>query len=607
MSKENKKIDALCIDNIKINSCAMTSKAQKGDWASSISVAKILHSLFCYNLNFNPKDPNWVNRDRFIMANNNFLPALYSIQRLIGILTKNDIENYGLSKVCTLKGMKNLKINLETNIDDSSRNIVMAVGMAIAESILSNKFPEINHKTYVLCDEKDLQNGYVQEALSLAATLKLNKLIILCNSNNIQYDSFTKTVNNSNLKNEYKAKKFNYFEINNSLRKLNKILAHSFLNKKPILIKIKTKLAENTDYEDHKNAFNHYLNNDEISDLKDLLTYKKSDNFETYKQVKDLYKNNINLRISKKYNSWSASSKLTEFLTKNKKINLNDINLNENSNIYNEIISNISEKFENIIFMSPDQNAITNIDINSNAYAFNNKKGSKLLLGNRYLSIIDIANGIAMHSNFRPIISSTIDKYKYYMPSLNLSKTESIPLIVLLTNNNSELNNYHFEYNKVKTYYPYFDYDAKNSFEKILNNEISEPNILIINNVKNKNLIIDNSNHEKIKNNSFYVLKYKSNYSILTLGNNLEIAYEIAKKMNYSLLYSSSFEDIINLNYDKNKTIAIDNINDDLVWKEYSKYQICNNNLKKILNNKDNNEINFSVDNILLAIKKITK
>jgi len=259
------------------------------------------------------------------LSTNAFLPAFYSIQRIIGNLTKFDLENYATQGICKVNADKNLKINLETNVDDSSRNIVIGIGMAIAESILSQKFDEINHKTYILCNERDLQNGYVQEALSLAGTFKLNKLIILCNSNGIQYDSFSKTVNNVNLKNEYKAKKFKFIEINNSVSKLNNVLKRTKFNSKPLFIKINTIFAEDTIYENNNIAFDNYLNNDDISDLKDMLLFKKSDNFETYKSIKDLYKENINLRINKKYKSWIMTSKLNTFLNESIKINLNDI------------------------------------------------------------------------------------------------------------------------------------------------------------------------------------------------------------------------------------------------------------------------------------------
>jgi len=198
------------------------------------------------------------------LSTNAFLPAFYSIQRIIGNLTKFDLENYATQGICKVNADKNLKINLETNVDDSSRNIVIGIGMAIAESILSQKFDEINHKTYILCNERDLQNGYVQEALSLAGTFKLNKLIILCNSNGIQYDSFSKTVNNVNLKNEYKAKKFKFIEINNSVSKLNNVLKRTKFNSKPLFIKINTIFAEDTIYENNNIIFSSLSENGKI-------------------------------------------------------------------------------------------------------------------------------------------------------------------------------------------------------------------------------------------------------------------------------------------------------------------------------------------------------
>lgn len=601
MSKINKKLDNLCIDSIKINSCAITSKVQKGDWASSISVAKILHTLFCYNLIFNPKDPSWINRDRFILSTNAFLPAFYSIQRIIGNLTKFDLENYATQGICKVNADKNLKINLETNVDDSSRNIVIGIGMAIAESILSQKFDEINHKTYILCNERDLQNGYVQEALSLAGTFKLNKLIILCNSNGIQYDSFSKTVNNVNLKNEYKAKKFKFIEINNSVSKLNNVLKRTKFNSKPLFIKINTIFAEDTIYENNNIAFDNYLNNDDISDLKDMLLFKKSDNFETYKSIKDLYKDNINLRINKKYKSWIMTSKLNTFLNESIKINLNDITWENKENIFTKIINNISEKFENIIFMSPDQNRITHIDTNSNSYASNNRNTSKFLIGNRYLSIGDLANGIALHSNFRPIISSTINNAKYFIPALNFAKLQNISPIYILMNNNVDNNNHSLEnLRNFNVYQTYFNKDIINSFEKILNENNKNPSLIVSNFTNEKKII--NLNLEKNKDISFFLLKSKLPYTILASGYHVEKAYDLATKLNFSLLFTANINDLKNINYDIDKTIAIHS-GDFNNWDKYAKFEISPNNLNLILNK--NHSMEFNDINILEAIKKL--
>lgn len=97
MSKKSKQFDAVCVDQIKINSCAMVESIQKGNFSVAMSAAPILYALFKDHLVFNLHDPRWINRDRFILSDLDATVAYYSILRMLGVLQQEDLERYAKS------------------------------------------------------------------------------------------------------------------------------------------------------------------------------------------------------------------------------------------------------------------------------------------------------------------------------------------------------------------------------------------------------------------------------------------------------------------------------------------------------------------------------
>lgn len=608
--KTNKKINNLCIDNIKINSLALIKKANLNDYGLALSAAKIMHALFAYNLNYNLQDHKWVNRDRLVIANSSFLPTYYAAARLAKLLTKKEEANF--------ENILNTKIDfidssLETYQNNLGSAFSNAVGMAIAENILNNKFNEVKHSIYVLCNDFDLLSGEAQEALSLAANLKLKNLIIISNSTEVLRDSLLSTISNENVAAKYKAMKINYQRIANRISKINYAISKAKVSSRPTIIEIKTTIGENMKYENSTLIYENKLTDADINELKEKLTYKKSNNLDVYKECSDFYKTTYKLRLEKTCKAFKMSKKLQTFLFEESKLNLNDIAINSKLSIpalFGTIIENISNKYQNSIFCTANTINITNIKNSNNMYAPNNISGTNLLLGPRTSILGNVANGINLHSNFVAIASDILDNFALFLESFKLARQMNLKTIFLLSNINELNKNDNIQELRALSnnlYMPLSLNEIKTTIENIFNETANKlPSIIVINEAKNQELLslID----EKHENNSMYYLikKIPMTYSLISSSLNIEMAYEIALKLKLSLIYATNLKNI-DLNYDKNKTISIENTNFEQ-WTNLAKYNIGNNNLNTFATSKQKPElINFNVEEITKIVEKLIK
>ena len=241
--------DNLCVNAIRFLSVDAINKAKSGHPGIALGAAPIIHTLFTRHLVIDPENPNWYNRDRFILSAGHGSSMLYSILHLSGYkISINDIKNFrqfgsktpGHPEVFHTPGV-------EVTTGPLGQGIAMGVGMAIAEKHLAAKFNKndnhiIDHYTYVLCGDGCLQEGVAQEALSLAGTLNLNKLIILYDSNDIQLDGEVSLANTESVKEKYEAMHFAYFKVNdgNDVAELDEAISLAKKANKPAIIEIKT-------------------------------------------------------------------------------------------------------------------------------------------------------------------------------------------------------------------------------------------------------------------------------------------------------------------------------------------------------------------------------
>ena len=237
---------ANCIRFLSIDA---VQKANSGHPGMPMGMADIATVLFKDFLKFDPQDPNWLDRDRFILSNGHGSMLLYASLYLLGFkkISLDHIKNFRQLKYPTAGHPElNELPGIETTTGPLAQGIANGVGIALAERILNSRFGNkiINHFTYVFAGDGCLMEGLSHEACSLAGHLNLSKLIIFFDDNSISIDGPTKLTNSDNQIKRFKSYGWetikidghNHKEIFESIKKAKK-------NNKPTLIACKTKIG----------------------------------------------------------------------------------------------------------------------------------------------------------------------------------------------------------------------------------------------------------------------------------------------------------------------------------------------------------------------------
>ncbi|MDC0454887.1 transketolase [Candidatus Pelagibacter sp.] len=237
---------ANCIRFLSIDA---VQKANSGHPGMPMGMADVVTILFKNFLRFNPKNPDWLNRDRFVLSAGHGSMLLYSLLYLTGYksISLKSIKKFRqLNSICAGHPEYHPKAGIETTTGPLGQGIANAVGFAIAEEILKKKIGKefVNHKTYVLAGDGCLMEGISHETMSLAGHLKLKNLVMLFDNNSISIDGPTSLAVSDNFKKRFESYGWDYILVNgHDEKEIFKALKKVQNAKKPTVISCKTKIG----------------------------------------------------------------------------------------------------------------------------------------------------------------------------------------------------------------------------------------------------------------------------------------------------------------------------------------------------------------------------
>ena len=462
ITKNNLNIKELRLMSNAIRALSMDAveKANSGHPGMPLGMADVATILFKYFLRFNPHNPSWPDRDRFVLSAGHGSMLLYSLLYLTGYkkMTLTQLKNFRqLNSLTPGHPELNLESGIETTTGPLSQGLANSVGMAIAEKHLSSKFGVslVNHYTYTIVGDGCLMEGLSQESISLAGHLNLKKLIVLFDDNKVSIDGPTSLSTSENHLQRFKACNWNVQKVNgHNFYQIYNAIKKAKQSNKPTLIACNTLIGYGSPNKQGKNlSHGAPLGEDEIKRTKKKLSWNYP-NFFVPKNILKLWKK-LTIKGIKENKKWNdvfkkTNNKKRNYFISHLKTKISNNSFKDFKKLKAEFIDNNEEiatrKASNLaidilskkipyLFGGAADLTESNLTKSENQKVFNkkNSKGTYLYYGIREHAMISTMSGMFLHGGMVPYGGSFLIFTDYCRPAIRLASFMKIKAIYIMT------------------------------------------------------------------------------------------------------------------------------------------------------------------------------
>ena len=459
------KIEEMAVSAVRVMSADAFQKAKPGHPGLPLGAAPAAYELWSRHMKHNPANPEWKNRDRFVLSGGHGSMLLYSLLHLFGYgnLSVDDIKNFRqLDSLTPGHPEYGHTVGIEATTGPLGQGMAMAVGMAMAEAHLAavfNKdgFPVVDHYTYVLGGDGCMMEGISSECFSLAGTLGLSKLIVLYDSNNISIEGSTDIAFTEDVMKRFEAFGFQTIEVKdgNDLNAIGAAIEEAKADKeRPSLIKINTLIGFGCPAKQGKaSAHGEPLGEENVAALKENIGWPCSGDFEVPKEVYDHY-NELSEKLAQEEENWNKL--FDEYCEKYPEMKqkwddyYNGYDLSElfNSDEYwakaekpeatrntsGILLNLIKQHMPNLVGGSADLAPSNKTNMkDAGDFSRDNYAGSNFHFGVREQAMTAIVNGIALHGGLRPFAATFFVFSDYTKPMARLTSIMKLPVIFVFT------------------------------------------------------------------------------------------------------------------------------------------------------------------------------
>ena len=560
---------------IRFLSIDAVQKANSGHPGMPMGMADVATILFKNFLKFNPKNPNWLNRDRFVLSAGHGSMLLYSLLYLTGYksVSLEDIKNFRqLNSICAGHPEYLNNSGIETTTGPLGQGIANATGMAIAEEILKKKIGKniINHKTYVLAGDGCLMEGISHEALSLAGHLKLKNLIMLFDNNSISIDGPTSLAVSDDFKKRFESYGWNYILIDgHNEKQIIKALKRAQKASKPTVISCKTIIGFGSPNKSGKeSAHGSPLGEEEIKLVRKKLKWNYLP-FEIPKKILKEWRKigSFGEKLEKK---WEKIVKKNNFKFKEyanaEKLILKKQNeyLKEKQKLINENESMATRKSsEKILNFLTKENSFL-IGGSADLSGSNNTKtkhhkiikpgnfhGNYIHYGVREHAMCGIMNGLALHSKIIPYGGTFLIFSDYCKPSIRLASIMKQKVIFVMSHDSIGLGEDGPTHQPIEQLAGLRSIPNLNVFRPADSSETYEcwkhaieeketPSIIAVSRQKTNSIRKEFTEENKCSFGAYEVFRTNSNINLIIIatGSEVNLAVDISQKLATQNIYS---------------------------------------------------------------------